>query len=256
MDERHFRRIDKFDGVESKWKEWSFQMKTAIASVNPKVRALLEEIQKDPKGVDWDLMFGNLNDHQVDQMSAELYGTWVLMTTGEALTVVRGVAGGNGWHAWQQLVVRYNPKTPARALVAMMSVMQPRKVKDVRELQGAVQEWEVKVKTLQTEHEVKLDERIAVALLTSMLPTDFQDYVFQWSDGKATYPDIRDKLMALAMNRASLGRPAPMEVDRVWAGEEWEEWPEEGGGTECDDKVEVDFVGETCLRCGGHGHYQ
>ena len=108
----------------------------------------------------------------------------VLMTTGEALTVVRGVAGGNGWHAWQQLVIRYNPKTPARALMAMMAVMQPRKVKDVRELQGAVQEWEVQVKNLKSEHEIDLDERIAVALLTAMLPTDFQDYVFEWSDGK------------------------------------------------------------------------
>ena len=72
LDERHFRRIDKFDGAESKWKEWSFQMKTAIATVNPKVRTLLEEIQKDPKGVDWDLMFGTLNDQQVEQMGAEL----------------------------------------------------------------------------------------------------------------------------------------------------------------------------------------
>ena len=139
LDERHFRRIDKFEGAESKWKEWSFQMKTAIGTINPKVRGLLEEIQKDPTEVDWDLMFGNLNDQQVEQMGAEPYGLTVLMTTWEALTVVRGVAGGNGWHAWQQLVIRCNPKTPARALMAMMAVMQPRKVKDVRELQGAVQ---------------------------------------------------------------------------------------------------------------------
>ena len=82
-------------------------MKTAFATINPKVRGLFEEIQKDPKEVDWDLMFGTLNDEQVDQMSAELYGLMVLMTTGEALTVVRGVAGGNGWHAWQQLTRVY-----------------------------------------------------------------------------------------------------------------------------------------------------
>ena len=76
----------------------------------------------------------------------------------EALTVVRGVAGGNGWHAWQQLVIRYNPKTPARALMAMMVVMQPRKVKVVREPQGAVQEWEVKVKN-RPEGKRKTDEQ-------------------------------------------------------------------------------------------------
>ena len=54
LDERHFRRIDKFDGADSKWNEWSFQMKAAIATINPKARGLLEEAQKDPKEVDWD----------------------------------------------------------------------------------------------------------------------------------------------------------------------------------------------------------
>ncbi len=96
LDERHFRRIDKFDGAESKWKEWSFQMKTAIGIINPKMRGLLAEIQKDPKEVDLDLMFGNLNDQQVEQMGAELYGLMALMTTGEVLTMVRGVAKGGG----------------------------------------------------------------------------------------------------------------------------------------------------------------
>ena len=50
-----------------------------------------------------------------------------------------------------------------------------------------------------------------------------------------------------------------MEVDRVWAGEEWEEdggyWQEDGGNNESEEKVEVDFVGEMCIWCGGHGHY-
>ena len=41
LDERHFRRIDKFEGAESKWKERSFQMKTVIGTINPKVRGLL-----------------------------------------------------------------------------------------------------------------------------------------------------------------------------------------------------------------------
>ena len=99
LDERHFRRIDKFDGVESKWKEWSFQMKTTIGSINPKTRSLLEDIQKDGKDVEWDLILGGFVDDQVTKMGAKIYNLLVLMVTGEALTVVRGVAGGNGWQA-------------------------------------------------------------------------------------------------------------------------------------------------------------
>ncbi len=46
-------------------------------------------------------------------------------------------------------------------------------------MQGAVQEWEVKIKSLKLEHDIEID-----ALFMSMLPADFQDYVCQWSDGK------------------------------------------------------------------------
>ena len=67
--------------------------------------------------------------------------------------------------------------------MAMMAVMTPKRVKDVRELTNVVEDWEVKAKNLKTEHDIDLDPRIKVALLTAMLPADLQDYVFQWSDG-------------------------------------------------------------------------
>ena len=40
--------------------------------------------------------------------------------------------------------------------MAMMMVMQPRKVKDIRDLPSAVEEWEVKVKNLKIEHDIGL----------------------------------------------------------------------------------------------------
>ena len=134
--------------------------------------------------------------------------------------VIRGIADSNGWEAWQRLSARFDPRTPARALRAMMVAMQPKRVKDVREMQAAVADWELKIKQLKMEHEIDLDDQIKVALLTGMLPTDFQDYVFQWSDGKVKFKEVQDKVLTLAMNRASLGRPMPMEVDKIWA-EDW-----------------------------------
>ena len=44
VDERHFRRMDKFDG--KNWKEFSFQFKTSVGSVNTTMRGYLDEIQK------------------------------------------------------------------------------------------------------------------------------------------------------------------------------------------------------------------
>ena len=70
-----------------------------------------------------------------------------------------------------------------------------------------MEEWELKIKQLHAEHEIDVEERIKIALLTGMLPTDFQDYVFQWTDDKAKFKEVRDKVLTLAMNRASISRP-------------------------------------------------
>jgi hypothetical protein len=85
-----------------------------------------------------------------------------------------------------------------------------------------------------------------------------QDLIFQWADDKAKYKDIKDKVVALAQNRAALSKPVPMEVDCVKEErEQWGEYEEMGryGWNDEDEKVEVDYVGESCLRCGGMGHY-
>ena len=127
MDERHFRRMDKFDGTESKWCELAFQFKTQVGSVNPGARELLEKIQEHPKDPDWDDIFSTINEEEVKKMGAELYGLSVSLVTGGALTVVRGVAGGSGWETWHLLSARFDPITPARALRIMMTSIQPKK---------------------------------------------------------------------------------------------------------------------------------
>jgi hypothetical protein len=261
LDERYFRRMDKFDGVKGSWREFAFQFKVAVGMVNPKARTLLEEIQKAGKGVDFDMVFmDETNEEHITRMGAELYAMLSTLVTGEALTVVRGVVGGDGWMAWSKLSIRYDPRTPAKALVSMLAVMSPKKVKEVRYLAGAIDEWECKVKALGHEHDITVDEKIQVAVLTSLCPSEVQDMIFQWADDRAKYQDIRDKVVALAQNRAGASRPVPMEVDAVnrcsyqgdyeqgWNKESWcdEEWAEE---------VEVDYVGESCRNCGGVGHY-
>ena len=189
MDERHFRRMEKFDGSEIKWTEWSFQMKTSLGAVNPKTRDLLEDIHRHAMDPNWGILFVDVSEDPVTKMGAELYSLLVSLLSGEALMVVRGVVGGNGWEAWQKLAARFDPRTPARALRAMMLVMQPKRVKEAREMQSAMEEWEIRIKQLMAEHEIHLDVRINVALLTGMLPAGFHDYVFQGSDGKVEFKE-------------------------------------------------------------------
>jgi hypothetical protein len=263
LDEKYFRRVDKYDGQgKSSWREFSFQFKTAVGMGNPKARSFLEEIQKVGKDINFALLFADVVEPedrvQVDRLGAEIYAMLSSLLTGDALTVVRGILTGDGWLAWSKLCTRFDPRTPAKALMAMLNVMNPKKIKDVRYLSGAVEDWEVKVKGLGTDHDVTIDNKIKSAVLTAMCPEEVQNMIFQWMDTKTTYEDLRDKVMALSLNRAGEARPKPMEVDHVkedwwWDGGGWENY--ENSGFVEEEKVEVDYVGESCLRCGGMGHY-
>ena len=245
LDERYFRRVEKFDGKGS-WREFSFQFRTAVGMVNPKAREMLDEIQKAGKGVDFETVFVEEEESQMDKVGAELYAQLTALTTGEAMTVVRGVLDGDGWQAWSRLCIRFDPRTPAKALMSMLTVMSPKKVKDIRYLAGAIEDWEAKVKALSAEHDIELEEKIQTAILTSLCPGDVQDLVFQWADDKTKYSDIKDKIVALAQNKSAMSRPTPMEVDQV---------RDESGEDEEDYEVEIDYVGESCRKCGGIGHY-
>ena len=261
LDERYFRRVDKFNG--QNWKEFSFQFRTAVGSAAGKVRTALDEILKAGKDPDVTLLFVDVAGWQegdTEKYGAQLYSVLTSLVTGDAMTIVRGVVNGDGWEAWSRLFMRFDPRTPGRTLMAMMAVMQPKKAKDARDLLNAVQDWEVKLKNLSVEHSVVIDEKIQVALLSSILPTEFQDYVFQMTD--MSFAAVKDKVLSLAINRAAMSKPTPMEVDRVQAhycheAAEWEEyegyeaeqWDENGA------EVEIGYVGESCRRCGGIGHY-
>ena len=251
LDERYFRRVDKL--AAGNWKEFHFQFMTAVGAANDKIRGILDDIARAGKEPDWTEIFDGFDQEDITKYSGEVYAALSGLVTGEAMTIVKGVTTGDGFLVWSKMVGRYDPKTPAKALMAMMGVMQPKKVKDVRELPAAIEEWEVKVKTLKLEHNTEIQEQVKVALLTSMLPSDYQDYVFQHA-GAAKYDEIRDRVIAVAVNRASLHKPKPMEVDWVRG---YDDWGEEQWDTENQDEetAEVDHVGELCRRCSGMGHY-
>ena len=142
LDERHFRRVDKYGGGPG-WKDFAFQFRTAVGAASSKIRAILDDIIKSGKDPGWDAIFVEWTAGEMDTAGQELYAVLSSVVTGEAVMELRGVPSGNGWEAWSQLLNCFDPRTPAKALMAMMSVMQPKKMKDVRELPSAVEDWEV-----------------------------------------------------------------------------------------------------------------
>ena len=78
-----------------------------------------------------------------EKFAAELFSVFCSLTPGEASVVVRSIiqtgAGYCGFAALCMLIQRFNPKTPARVLQFLATVLNPAPVKDVRLLERAVE---------------------------------------------------------------------------------------------------------------------
>ena len=263
LEEKHFRRIEKFSGDSSKWQEWLFAVCVAVGSVSAECVFEMEKVIKEAGAVRDVVKIGDvINTDVKDKFASELFSVFCSLTCGEANVVVRGIiqkgAGYCGFAALCMLSQRFNPKTPARVLQFLATVLNPAPVKDVRLLERAVEEWEIKVGKLKVEFGEEFSDNVKVAIITGMIPRDLQDMVFQM--GRAgedlKYREVRDKVMSIASHRAQMATPTPMDIGRVgdyhydYNDGEFEQWGETGP------ELDVDAVGASvvCHRCGGWGH--
>ena len=253
LDEKYFRRIEKYGGEAGKWQEWLFGVCVAVSTVSPECVREMEEVVK-RAGLIKDLSALEIKRDVKDKFGSELYGVLCSLTAGEANVVVRSVlqkgAGYCGFAALCLLSQRFNPKTPARILQFLTTVLNPPLVKDVRLLERAVEEWELKQGKLKVEFGEEFSDNVKVAILTAMIPRDLQDMVFQMGHAgeELKFSAVRDKVMSVASHRAQMATPTPMDIGQVGELDEEHYYCEELG---------VDAVGKagSCHRCGGWGHF-
>ena len=122
-------------------------------------------------------------DPTLKKHAPQLFSVLCVLTTGEANLIVRSTidkgVGHCGFAALCLLSRRYNPKTPARVLQHLSSVLNPPVVKDVRLLERAIEEWEANRYRLKSELQEEFSDNVSIAILTSMLSHDFQDMIYQ-----------------------------------------------------------------------------
>ena len=75
LDERFFRRVEKYGGDEKSWREWSFSFKSAVGMANVKVLKLIGEIERCVDEPVWEDVLLELTAEESDRFGAELYAT-------------------------------------------------------------------------------------------------------------------------------------------------------------------------------------
>jgi hypothetical protein len=245
IDIKHMK-MNSFNGTAESYEDWAFSFKRGIRSRNKKAYEMMIKSEEmtdliiDENDLDPDTDFPGIDDR-----SAEVYDILCQHLTGEPMLILRSVKDMHGFAAWQRLFRKYNPRTMARGLRMLTEVIQPPRVKNLSDIEGGIIKWEEKAKGLASQFKEELSNGMKLAIFTSMLPDEMQDFVYTHADQKTQYEDLREKVRAMTSNKvANLGRTP---VDQVEEEEVWYEGDEE----------EIDAVSGhvQCHSCGQWGHF-
>ena len=74
---------------------------------------------------------------------------------------------------------------------------------------------EIKRALLSSEFQENVSEKLATAILVSILSNELKDIVFQSQDTELKYSSVRDKVISLVGYRIQMASPTPMDIGAV-----------------------------------------
>ena len=253
LDERQYRRVDKFDGDESKFKEWRMDILIATRSVNKKVAEKLEQIESMAIDVTGDVIEADTANEpwQKDfgKRGKELFEVLYMLTSDSAKLLIRDTPSADGFAAWQLINRAYSRKTLARTLRAYQEVNAPAQAKENHEIIAKIAVWEAKWRELQRTEGVVLPEMIKMAGMTQIVTAEVKDLVYQHVDAHQDYAKLKEKIISWVNNKVEAAKVSPVGMDVGCV---------DKGGCGAREEVEdewreIDMMGK-CYSCGGVGH--
>jgi hypothetical protein len=251
LDAKHLR-LKEFTGEVSGYDDWAFTFKRALNSVDELALSLLQEVDGETGEFDEEYFVSqsNIENTLVEKYSSELYDIISQYCSGEALAIVKTVDNFKGFTAWSRLKRKFHPKTMARAVRLVGQVMNPPKIKDLRDVEPEITKWEEKLKILSKEFGEKFSDIVKVGVITSVLPLSVQEHVYSTLGDDVNYVNVMERIKLLVSNKVSMmSGPTPMDLGAVehqyWAYEDLEVVEEDVGAV---------GMHVQCLRCSGWGH--
>ena len=130
LDLRNFQKVDKFSGGEAAWKDWSFDFKVMVNSINPSMSKWFELCENDKENITTEktkALADEWGEKQSDleSRSSELFGLLCMLTEGEAKTIIRGQT--NGIIAYQLIHRTYSRITLAKTIRTIREALVPKR---------------------------------------------------------------------------------------------------------------------------------
>ena len=259
-----YKNLKIFGGDAKDWEEFAVKLKGQIAADDLKVAEVLDYIEakmSEDELEDDDfaqyVQVNDLDEQKVTEIANKMYNLLLNMTTAEANAMVRRCQKRNRLLAWKRLCANLNPRTLASGVKAISQVLNPAKIMDAKKADVAIDVWEDKIAKLSIEYGETVTHKVKVAVLYSMLPKDLQEKVLDkcavsWdrakeADAMTIFSKIKEEVKNIAKSRRDMSTPRPMEVDKVWAEQPWDDDYDEDQDEHHEDEGEVNYVGK-----GGH----
>ena len=166
LEEKHYRRVDKFDGDAAKYRGWMFDRLAAMGLVDGELASeskslLFTQADADPNKLD--RVTDRAVSNNMDNYSSELYGIVCLLTSGEAKLVLRWMADFEpsccGFKAFLLLQKRLDNQTTASLLQAYLDVVSPAPINAGTDVVAGIHRWEGRVIALNSRYNEDLKDR-------------------------------------------------------------------------------------------------
>ena len=98
---------------------------------------------------------------------------------------------------------RHNPRSYQRLLRRWVSVIKVAEVKNIKDVQSAVEDWESAVSKLESEYNETLNEPIKIAILLSMTPDSLQEKIYEIEKGtdEVKYVNAKEVVINIALRK-------------------------------------------------------
>ena len=130
------KRIEQFTSG-GNFQDWKFKLLMSVKAINSNVAIMLEDAAKEEAEIN----FNSINQSYPDkiQLNYDIYYILAEKLTGDAFDIVKNVPNQNGVEAWRRLCARYDAKTFGKQILVTRKVVNPPKIRDLRQAAGMIE---------------------------------------------------------------------------------------------------------------------
>ena len=186
IDTRVLGKLDKWDGSEKAWPNWSFEAKAYAEAIDQQLSDDMTEAEMRTTVLNNDGM-----SPESQARSVELYFILIMLCTGRALDRIANAPRGWGMEAWRLVAQAYSPKNNARLVVMMLEVLSfPL---DTNDVVNSLEAMERKIKESERHVSIDILEPLKVGIVTRQTGT-MRTHLIMNAHSLTTFQDIKAEM--------------------------------------------------------------